>query len=165
MVATAISLDIDFDPMPTLYAHSMYELALDIRSYREPLKRAIQGVLSPSFRHSFDTGGRPPWEPLSESTIERKTAKGVAQPDKILVETGALRRVVSQLNIWTINGPAGEAFVSTLPGTEYGEFHLDGTEHMPARPFLEITPADEEEIVEVFDRWILERFARHGWLA
>ncbi len=167
--STGISFDFDIFPSPTLFMAEQLALSVDIRSFREPLKRSIQAVLGPSFRHSFDVGGRPSWEPLTETTIERKVAKGSRNPEKILVDTGKLQKVAGQLNIWEINGIQGEAHVESLPGADYGRFHQSGFTHnvsgnqVPAREFLVIQPQDENEIELVFDIWVRERFRRHGW--
>lgn len=168
-ITTGIKFDIDISPSPVMFAAEQAALAVDIRSFREPLKRSIQAVLGPSFRHNFEVGGRPAWAPLKDVTIERKERTGAANPSQILVHTGKLRRVAGQLNIWEINGIQGEAHVSRLPGAEYGSFHQSGfTHHMgnevPAREFLVIQPQDEAEIEQVFDIWVRERFRRKGWL-
>lgn len=167
--STGVTFDIDIYPSPVLFMEEQLALAIDIRSFREPLKRSIQAVLAPSFRHNFEVGGRPSWAPLAETTIVRKTNKGSKNPEKILVDTGKLARVAGQLNIWEINGIQGEAHVSNLPGAEYGRFHQSGFYHhesgnfVPAREFLVIQPLDEEEIELVFDIWVRERFRRRGW--
>lgn len=164
-----ITFDIDISPSPMLFMAEQHALAVDIRSFREPLKRAIQGVLGPSFRHNFEVGGRPSWAPLSEETVRRKAQQGASDPGKILVETGKLARVAGQLNIWEINGQQGEAHVAELPGAEYGAFHQSGFTHhrggeVPAREFLVIQPQDMDEIEQVFDIWVRERFRRKGWM-
>lgn len=156
----AVDFDIALSPPGWVMAADFATLGLDIRSHREPLKRAVQGVLAGSFRYNFDVGGRPGWEPLAESTVQIKHDLGY--PPDILVRTGKLKRVAGQLNIWTITRE--EAYVTQLPGAEYGEFHQSGTKHMPAREFMVIQPSDEVEIEQVFETWLLQRFGRRGFI-
>src|SRR6185503_20125327 len=84
---TASSVEVNFEPSLALLARRVDKLGADIRSFRVPLKMAIQQVVIPSIRKNFDQGGRPTWEPLSEHTIRNR--KGGTQP---LVRTGLLRR-------------------------------------------------------------------------
>lgn len=140
------------------------DVGAGIKSLRQPLKEAIQTVIAPSIRESFDTGG-PGWEPLSESRLAQKAAQGL--PEDTLIASGTLRRVAGQLNIWSINGGYGSgeavAFVSSLPGAEYGVFHDEGTYRMPQREFLYIKPEDEPKVEQVFEDYIRMRFQRAGF--
>lgn len=152
---------------PRVMMLSFENLAKGIKSLREPLELAIKGVLAPSFRQNFYVGGRPAWEPLSDVTIERKHAKGSKNPETILVDTGALRRMAGQLNIWTVEGGYGNIGAAearldnmTLP---YAEIHQVGMTNMPARPWAVIQPEDEEKIQFVFDAWMARRAAAAGW--
>lgn len=148
-----------FQPSIGLVAKDFDKLGLDIRSFREPLKRSIQQVLAPSFRKNFDVGGRPRWQPLSSETIEirqrlNKRGKG------ILIRTGTLRRVASQLNIWTITTTS--AVIKDLPsriwyGTLQQAGTRSGTANIPARPFIVLQPEDYDGIEKVFAKWIDER--------
>lgn len=134
-----------------MVANDMRQLAGDIRSFREPLKLAIQGVLAPSIRKNFDEGGRPAWPELADATIKRKKRN----KDKILVESGKLRRVASQYNSWTVT--TNSATLDVLPGAEYGSFHETGTKNMPERPFSTIQSDDADEVELVFEIWLRRR--------
>jgi phage gpG-like protein len=103
------------------------KLGLDIRSFRVPLTRSVQKVMAPSFVENFNHGGRPdPWEPLSDATREIHQRMGW-EGGSVLVLTGKLRRVMGQLNIWTINTKA--AIIKGLPESVwYGEIHQGGYE-------------------------------------
>jgi phage gpG-like protein len=179
-----IAMDIQIDPAPMLMMRKFDGLAKDVRSFREPLKRAIQKVMAPSFQKNFDVGGRVPpngakWVPLSAFTVKMK---GHAQP---LVRSGKLRRVAGQLNIWTIQGQGqeGRAFISGLPArTWYGIMHQSGAfgaarlgqlkprtltigdalpGEVPARPFFVVQKEDYEKVGEIFEDWVDERRRRH----
>lgn len=187
LMAHRVSIEMNFEPSIGISAKKIDKLGLDIRSFREPLKRSIQKVMIPSIRMNFDTGGRPPWEPLHEFTIYRKG--GNTQP---LIRTGALRRVATQLNIWTITPTM--ALVADLPQKVwYGKVHQGGygggatkqvvrvknistgafeefeeaggeagSGSIPARPFIVIQPEDVIEIEMVFGEWLDERIAAAG---
>ena len=77
---TAIHLGIDWYPSPFVVAAQFDALGVSVRSFREPLKRSIQQVLSPSFQKNFDVGGRPPWKALSEAANKLRVAKEGASP-------------------------------------------------------------------------------------
>lgn len=151
-----LTLGLKITPSPILIAEGLEELSPKVRSFREPFKRAIQQVLGPSFRRNFDLGGRPAWEPLAPETLQRKTTS------TILVESGRLKQVAGQLNIWTIEGgfrgDTGQAYVSRLPERAfYGEFHQRGTFTTPQREFLVIQPEDMDRVAEIFADWFEER--------
>lgn len=149
---TAFDIGITLEP-PAVILEAEFEMfSLSIRSFREPLKRAIQQVMSPSIRQNFDVGGRPPWPELAPATLASKSGEG------ILVKTGLLQRVAGQLNVWELTSE--EAYVSQLPRAEYGVIHQDGGGFIPARPFMVIQPEDEEAIEGVFADWLDERIAR-----
>lgn len=154
------NFDVTILPPPTMIAADYAEVGLQIKSFREPLKRSIQQVMAPSFAKNFDAGGRPAWEPLADSTLADKAALGY--PDDILIRTGKLKRVAQQLNIWNIT--TEEAYVDNLPNAEYGFFHEGGTRFMPQRIFMDVTEQDEDAIAEVFENWIGERFASRGFV-
>lgn len=150
----------DFTPAPAIIAASVNKLGMDIRSFREPLKRAIREVMIPSFQKNFAAGGRPAWEPLSEVTVEMR---GSGTP--ILVRSGRLRRTMGQQNIWTVTSE--HAVIQGMPAHSwYGIIHQSGNRTntiTPARPFALIQPEDHDKIVEVFDRWLGERATAVGW--
>lgn len=113
----------EFKPSLGIVAKKVDRWAIDIRSFREPLKRSIQRVMIPSFRQNFATGGRPPWEPLAEATIRKRNFS--AWP--ILVRSGKLQRGVTTLKIWTITPAA--ATIKDLPDRIwYGKVHQGGYE-------------------------------------
>lgn len=113
-----------FSPSVGIIARDIEKLGLDIRSFREPLKRAVQRVIIPSIQENFNQEGRPGWEPYSPSTLEIRERLG--QPvGKLLNKTGALQRVMRQFNIWTVNNNA--AILLDLPSSvSYGKIHQGG---------------------------------------
>lgn len=114
---------VTFGPTLGIAAGRVAKLGLDIRSFREPLLRSIREVMVPSIRRNFDEGGRPAWEPLADDTVERRD--GESEP--ILVRSGSLRRVASQINIWDITTTS--AVIRDLPqAVWYGKVHQAGYE-------------------------------------
>lgn len=157
-MAQMYNFDVTILPPAALLAEDFAIIGLQIKSFREPLKRSIQQVMAPSFAKNFDVGGRPSWVPLADATLADKEAQGY--PDDILIRTGKLKRVAQQLNIWNIS--SDEAYVDNLPGADYGFFHEGGTQFMPQRIFMDVTEQDEDDIANVFENWIGERFASRG---
>jgi phage gpG-like protein len=117
-------LQFAFKPSLGMVAREIDKLGLNIKSFREPFKRAIQQVVAPSFGENFAAGGRPAWEPLADDTLKIKEAAG--QDNGILVRSGLLKRTIQQLNIWTINTTS--ASLRSLPDKiGYGVVHQAGT--------------------------------------
>jgi phage gpG-like protein len=117
-----------FQPSMGISAAQIDKLGIDIRSFREPLKRAIQQVMAPSFRKNFDVGGRPDaWEPLSDATISMRESMDRTGSDTPLNLTGLLKKTIQQLNIWTITTTT--ATIRDLPDKIwYGKVHQAGSE-------------------------------------
>lgn len=116
-----VSIKWDIKPSVGLVAKDIQRLGLDIRSFREPLTRAIKTVLIPSIRKNFDAGGRPAWDPLAEPTVVSRGYS--AWP--ILEVTGKLRKRATQFNIWDIG--VTSATVRSLPSDAfYGVYHQAG---------------------------------------
>lgn len=182
--------NITFEPTIGIAAGRIDKLGIDIRSFHEPLKRAIKEVMIPSFFINFDVGGRPRWAPLSEGTMEVRKHWGY-QGIAPLLWTHKLFRVTQQQNIWTVGKDS--AYIADLPSKVwYGKIHQagmeghrgvwpgskTGTPHagvggrpggkrevaaIPARPFLVIQPQDRDAITVVFAKWLDERVARASW--
>jgi|ERR1700760_146188 len=127
-VASLYNLGFDFEPSLALTAKNFDTLELDIRSFREPLKRSIQQVIAPSIAANFLAGGRPDaWEPLSDATIPVKgydpnTKFPVDDP---LLRSGLLFTTMQQFNIWNVT--TKDAQIMALPDKIwYGNLHQAG---------------------------------------
>ena len=147
------------------------ELRIDLRSAREPLKRAIQQVLIPSFRENFDMEGRPPWTPA---------AHDYGHP--LLNDTGQLRNRSTILAIWRLDREKAEIDPSALisrvgpkivhqggaaRGTGSSKdkdrgraLKRKGLHVLPARPFIMMQDEDADKIQRVYDDWLSERIKR-----
>lgn len=159
----AFGIDIDISPSPIILMASFDALSLSVKSFHEPLKRAVQEVIAPSIRRNFDVGGRPTWEPIADGTFMQKASYGWPAEDT-LIRTGSLQRIAGQLNIWTIDRDS--AFIGDLPDKVwYGKVHQSGLPkvNIPQRAFALIQDEDLPKIDEVFDEWLGERLARTGF--
>lgn len=126
-VASLYNFGFDFSPSVALTAKNFDKLELDIRSFREPLKRSIQSVIAPSIGKNFLSGGRPTqWEALSENTLPVKNNAGSKFPvEDPLLRSGLLMKTMQQLNIWDIT--TIDAQIKTLPQKIwYGNVHQSG---------------------------------------
>lgn len=127
-VASLYNLGFDFTPSVALTAKNFDTLEIDVRSFREPLKRSIQTVIAPSIGANFLAGGRPEhWVPLADGTIpvkskDPRTKYPVEDP---LMRSGLLFKTMQQLNIWTIT--TVDAQIRALPDKIwYGNIHQGG---------------------------------------
>lgn len=109
-------------PPLEMVAADIEKLGLDIKSFKEPLTRAVKKVMIPSIRKNFERGGRPdPWQELAPDTIKLRGYS--AWP--ILVRTGALKKGATKFDIWSIT--TTDATVKGLPSNIwYGAIHQRG---------------------------------------
>lgn len=103
--------------------------------HRKRLMRAIAGTMESAVLQNFDAGGRPPWQGLNY------------REGKPLVDTENLMDSIDS----SYNNDT--AIVGT--NVVYAAIHQFGGEagrgkkvDIPARPFLVLTPEDEEDILE-----------------
>jgi phage virion morphogenesis protein len=167
MVAQPI-LTLSFDPPLAVIKRDLDKLGVDIRSFREPLKRSIQKVIIPSIQKNFDAGGRPAWAPYADSTIEFHEMLNEDLSSSMLVKSGALKATMSFLSNWTISTTS--ATLTDLPQRVwYGKVHQAGgkggkaghTGVIPARPFVMFQDEDGTAITEVFAQWLDERIMKN----
>jgi len=173
---------ITFSPTLGIVAARINTLGTKVESFEEPLRKAVREVVIPSIQTNFRVGGRPAWPPHSPSTIEIRQRLG-GGIGSLLVKTGALKAVMAQESIWTIN--KGMAILASLPEQVwYGNIHQGGYEgtgsgksakgkslteiveralsggaksgahFIPARPFAVLQPKDEQDIQAIFVEWL-----------
>ena len=118
-----------------------------------PLMKNIAGVFAYSTEENFKNEGRPDkWTELSESTIKQRT-KNKQWPGMILQISGQL---ASSVNTYYDNDSA--VIGSNL---EYAAIHQLGGQagrnksvEIPARPYLQLTPEDFEEILSMTENFL-----------
>lgn len=100
----------------------------------------------------FATDGRvfgTPWQPLAASTVASKRRKGVADPTKILVETGAMRASFAggPDHVRRVNGSSAQ-WGSTDPKVGFHHGRRRGGD-LPRRPIVELDEGRRRAIVRV----------------
>lgn len=178
------SLSIEMEPSVGILARKVDKLGLDIRSFKEPLTRAVKQVMIPSIRQNFIQQGRPDrWQRLADATVARKGFKD------ILIHTGELYKQMGYQKIWHIDRE--KALIPDLPEKVwYGKVHQAGAEgisqtftvknvglsasssydvggfetsgEIPQRRFVMLHPEDEDAIEQIFDEWLGERIMKAG---
>jgi phage virion morphogenesis protein len=123
-----------------------------------PVMKAIGERLVRSTEERFDTETAPdgtPWKPLKATTLygsyKKKKSTKAGEP------TAAFSRYLSGRKILTLSGELrgsifskpGQDQVAVGTGKIYGATHQFGRGKIPARPFLGITDADRNEILEL----------------
>jgi phage gpG-like protein len=157
-----VALDFDWHPSVTVIRADFFTLAGALENQSEALQTAVEHVMAPSIRTNFDVGGRPPWSPLMDSTIEhsqRQSAEGT------LVVTGNLRDTASSVSVWRVDKSEAALDSSRLGGAFYGLFHQVGYGSTPARPWAVMQNEDADRIEEIFGGWISSRAAATGWVS
>lgn len=190
IISNKITISMDFQPSAGISAKKLDRLGMDIRSFHEPLKDAVQKVVIPSIRRNFDSEGRPSWTPLAQRTV---WARGSAHP--ILNRTGNLRRQMGYLKVWHIGREM--AMIRDLPQSIWygkvqqaglglhdvqedfryatsstgkasqtpvsvGMKNLGEPGSIPPRPFVMIQAEDEPKIERIFQRWLTMRVKKAG---
>lgn len=141
-------------PDLSLIVGSLTRFAGSLRSLKEPLERSVNEVIIPRIKENFasESDAGEGWDQLKPATVRQR---GSAHP--ILQDSGKLLRVATSKHIWEIDGQAGTAQITSLPGVEYGFLHDTGTSIMAARPFANITEGDIAEIREIFEEFLQDR--------
>jgi len=126
----------------------MVELAVD----RRKIMRIIAGLMKHAVEENFEKEGRPKWPPLSPVTIKARQMKGY-WPGKILQQTGGL---ASSISSYSDND---KAVVGT--NVVYAAIHQFGGKagklrkvNIPARPYLQLTDEDMEEILKAIKDYL-----------
>lgn len=136
-----VNLGYSFTPSLAMSAKQFNKLDVDIRSFREPLKRSIQRVIAPSIGQNFISNGRPEgWAPYASDTADMKARdpKSKFGPEDMLRRSGLLWKTMQQYNIWTVTQT--QAAILSLPDKIwYGALHQAGFGMSAAS----VTPAKE----------------------
>lgn len=156
-MAQRSTIEVDFVPLPTVVAQGYFVTAAALDNMVEPVTEISQ-FISDQISKKFDDAG-PGWPEHAPATILRWGEHDLLQL------SGDLRSEVTSESAWDIarvsHGAvgtfnpdnAGDAF------SNYGIFHIEGTENMPARNFLDLDPSAEDEAEDIFDRWVDEKLA------
>lgn len=125
--------------------HQLYERTGDLSEPLADVGEELLLIHRDRFASQADPDGNP-WQPLSE----RYKARKEKYPDQILRLSGHLR---DQLHYEAT--PQQLYFGTPM---EYGAAHQFGYEkrNIPARPYLGLSTADEQQILEIFADYLAE---------
>jgi phage gpG-like protein len=138
-------------------------LALGLRtSTRDLLESAVREVAIPSIERNFQAGGRPEWDELASSTVERKGH------DRPLVNSGRGQDAATNLRRWLVTRDRAEYRGDSFPAATWTmALHQHGRdEHdvsFPARPFVQLQPQDERALDRVGLHWLDGNLRRAGF--
>jgi phage virion morphogenesis protein len=125
---------------------------LQLARDRRPLMKNIAGMMHNAVEENFAQEGRPKWIPLSPKTIAARQKKGY-WPGQILQQTGRLAASITQY------ADNDQAVVGT--NAVYAAIHQFGGKagrgkkvNIPARPYLQLTDEDMEEILKAVKEYL-----------
>jgi phage gpG-like protein len=162
---------LQFEPSLGITAARINKLGADINDFKDILRKCIREVVIPSIQTNFTSGGRPPWPPRSQETIEFRAMMGEDIGPSVMIRSGALMGAMNDIGLWTITDDF--AILTDIPDSVwYGKVHQAGFggktssagKHeiaaIPARPFVMFQPEDEDRILELFEEWLGEKIQR-----
>jgi phage virion morphogenesis protein len=135
-------------------------------SNTEPLMGQIAGIMHFEVEENFEAGGRPKWVPLAASTIAQRTEEGT-WPGQVLQRSGGLgTSILPQHDATTARVGTNKEYAAILhEGGEIKRTAKGGkgkkskarswTIKIPGRPYLVVSPAGIERILQAVKRFIL----------
>jgi len=136
----------------------MSKLAKNIKD-TAPLMKDIAGMFLHRTEKKWEIRGEGrayqgvKWPPLAESTVKVKKTKTGKRRGKehILQDEGLMHAALTS----KIGNTDAKIFFLPPEGRKYFKHHF-GTEHIPARPVLDVTKEDEKALDKELDRFIKE---------
>jgi phage gpG-like protein len=125
------------------------ERTQDLRPVWDTLRRRFLVTERKQFDSEGAFGGGK-WAPLSPAYGAWKAAHYPGKP--ILVRTGELRRSLTEGPQVTVMEPHLAIFGSAV---EYGQYHEEGSAHLPRRPPVQLPAAERREWVRAVQRFIV----------
>src|SRR5262249_25529739 len=118
--------------------------AKDIRPARDPVRRIF---LESNKRHLASPG----WEPLAQTTIDEKHAKGL--PSKPEYRTGALYRSLTEQKAKGQKNAGGKTKMVFGSRLFYAAWQ-QGTKHQPKRDLIDLSPADRKRMADKLSKYV-----------
>lgn len=141
-------------------------LGATIDAFPEALRAALPAVRSGHARNfATESSGFGGWAPLAPRTIAERVRLGFG-PGPKLVRTGQLRaHVLSAAPV--VRRTAGGYELRIRPGDSVGGVpkyaaNARGTDRIPARPMVSLTPAASRTVTSAISRFLRQRAAAHG---
>jgi phage gpG-like protein len=146
---SAIKLDVSGDAKAV---RSLLRIGMRAENV-EPVSRPLERIFQTAEARQFESAGGGTWQPLADSTKEKKAVLG--QNAAILRATDRLYHSLTSRN--------ADAVYTFKPGTiELGTkvywsvFHRAGTPTMPARPPIDLRPAEVSHMSATIGKYIAE---------
>jgi phage gpG-like protein len=151
---------------PEQVARDLFRLSRGVHhDTRGLLTRAVDEVMRPSISENFAADGRPPWEPLTEPTQERRERAGYT-PDDPLTASGAGERSATARARWSITADRAEYSGASFPESTWTmALHEVGEQsgHFPARPYAVVQPEDADAMGRLAGDWFDRKRRRAGF--
>lgn len=147
----AIELQIEWAGRSASDFARQFQVAAAIDNFEPALKLIAHTVVAPSVVKNFEAGGRPQWQPLAASTVEKKARMGVSDPSKILVHSGAMAKAAANAKSYKITK---DKLVAAPFATRYWIYHQKGTGHVPQRVIMSLQAADRTKVNTIFAGYI-----------
>jgi phage virion morphogenesis protein len=172
-------IDIHLPYVPVIKA--LHELLKELEDRRELMGR-LAGIMHRAVEDNFQDGGRPKWQGLHPGTIASRTKSGT-WPGQILVRSGQLAASVQaqwdndQAVVGTNKAYAaiqqfgGQTKAHVIVprfkrALAFGGVVVRKVNHpgskIPARPFLHLTPDDQDDLLAEAQEFMQERINRTG---
>jgi phage gpG-like protein len=132
-------------------------------STRDLLESAVREVAIPSIERNFQAGGRPEWDELASSTVERK---GHDRP--LFVSGRGQDAAATDLRRWSISRREAAYRGDSFPAATWTmALHQHGREahdvDFPARPYVALQPEDARALDRVGLEWVDGNLRRAGF--
>ncbi len=152
----AIDLILRWQGVPAPEYARRFRTAAHIVDFSPALREIAKLGVRPAVARNFAEGGRPPWTPLAESTIQNKIRRSL--PSRILVATTRLESWATSRSAYRITSHSLE----TVGGPDYWIHHQTGTPRMPQRVIFNLQIADQRIIGGIFNNFIAAHLAANG---
>lgn len=118
-----------------------------------PVHRMIAGTMADKVEENFQQEGRPGWMDLAESTTDRRSKRGT-WPGKKLQESGQLASSVHAA-FDKKSAAVGTNLVYAAIHNFGGQAGRNHAVTIPARPFLQLTEKDAQEITDEVNEYFM----------
>lgn len=146
-------VEIEGDRLVMQLLSEMVDRTKDVSPAWPKVGDVIAGYMSEQFDSQGVklTGG--PWAPLNPDYLSWKIAKGF--DPRILHQTGAMRASLTSRPMDIEEYQPQTARFGTRD--EKAPFHQNGTQHMPQRKIMDMTPDFADDVNQVLARYIFEK--------
>lgn len=147
-MADWVKAELNDEILKEWFAYAGYK----VRDAREPFREIAYTVIRPGIQEQFATEGDRSfggWQELSEGYALRKL-KDVG-PKPILQRSGELKMAMEAFDAYHFHK---ESMSYEPEAPAYAANHQHGTERMVARPIVEWTVEDDEQVELIFSSWL-----------